>query len=201
MDRSAWDDRYGAEELVWSAGPNQFLVTEIGDLSAGRALDVACGEGRNAIWLAERGWTVTGVDFSAVGLAKAARLAAGRGVQVDWIEADLTRWDPPPRAFDLVVVFYLQLAGDARQAALTRAAGALAPGGTLLFVAHDVDNLRRGVGGPQDPAVLYGSEEVAGLLSAEGLSVVKAEQVSRPVATDDGERSALDALVRATRPR
>lgn len=200
MDRSAWNDRYGAEELVWSSGPNQFLVAEVGGAPPGRALDVACGEGRNALWLAEQGWQVTAVDFSAVGLAKAARLAESRHVHVDWVEADITRWNPPAGAFDLVVMFYVQLAGDDRRAAVERASAGVAPGGTLLFVAHDVDNLVRGVGGPQDTAVLYRPDEVAGLLATAGLEVVKSEQVERQVATEDGHRLAIDTLVRATRP-
>lgn len=200
MDRHAWNERYDAAELVWSAGPNQFLVAEIEGVPPGRAIDLACGEGRNAIWLAEQGWRVTGVDFSAVGLAKGAHIAEARGVHVEWIEADVTTWEPPVAAFDLVAVFYLQLgAGDSR-AALVHAARALAPGGTLLFVAHDLDNLTRGVGGPQDPAVLYRVDEVADVFAAEELEVVKAQQVERTVATEEGSRQAIDALVRAVRP-
>lgn len=200
MDRSTWDERYGAAELVWSSGPNELLPAEVAGWPPGRALDFACGEGRNAIWLAEQGWKVTGVDFSAVGLEKAARIAEARQVQVDWVEADVTRWDPPPAAYDLVAVFYLQLAGDDRRAALARAAAAVAPGGSLLFVAHDADNLARGHGGPQDPSVLYRADEVAGLLSAAGLDIVRSEQVTRQVPTEEGERTAIDVLVRATRP-
>jgi SAM-dependent methyltransferase len=200
MESRAWDERYAGRELVWSSGPNQFLVAEVDDEPPGRALDLACGEGRNAIWLAEKGWDVTGVDFSAVGLAKAARLAEERGVHVRWVEADVIAWDPPAGGFDLVAVFYLQLAERPRTAALTRAAAAVAPGGTLLLVAHDADNLVRGFGGPQDPAVLYRPGEVAALLAGEGLSIEKAEQVGRSVATEEGERMAIDVLVRAHRP-
>lgn len=199
MDHQTWDERYGAAELVWSAGPNQFLVSELEGAVPGRALDLACGEGRNAIWLAEQGWEVTGVDFSAVGLAKAARIAEGRGVRVRWVEADVTSWEPPPGAFDLVAVFYLQLAAGPRRVALARAAAALAPGGTLLVVAHDADNLVRGVGGPQDPTVLYDVDEVVGELEEEGLAVEKAARVERPVATEEGTRHAVDTLVRAVR--
>src|SRR5579875_1878471 len=78
MDRAEWDARYAGEELLWRAEPNQFLVEEVAELPPGRALDVACGEGRNAIWLAEHGWNATGVDFSEVALAKARRLADQR---------------------------------------------------------------------------------------------------------------------------
>lgn len=71
VSRAHWDERYGTAELIWKADPNRFLVEELEGLAPGRALDIACGEGRNAIWLASMGWEVTGVDFSAVGLAKA----------------------------------------------------------------------------------------------------------------------------------
>ncbi len=77
MDRNAWDERYAGDELVWSAQPNRFLVAEVETLPPGRALDLACGEGRNAVWLAERGWDVTGVDFSNAGIDKARRLRYG----------------------------------------------------------------------------------------------------------------------------
>lgn len=200
MDQGAWDARYGAEDLVWSSGPNQFLVAETSGMVPGRALDVACGEGRNAIWLAERGWTVTGVDFSSVGLAKAARLASGRGAAIDWVEADVTEWVAPPASFDLVLLFYLQLAPEPRRRALGHAGAAVAPGGTLLLVGHDADNLARGCGGPQDSSVLYRAGEVADLLGVAGMAVERADQVEREVATADGPRRAIDVLVRAVAP-
>ena len=114
MDSHAWDARYAAAELVWSAEPNRFLVAEVSDLAPGRALDVACGEGRNAIWLAERGWDVTGADFSPTALDKARRLADGRGVTVRWLLADAVTDPVEPAAFDLVAVFYLQLPSEQR---------------------------------------------------------------------------------------
>ena len=85
-------------ELLWTAQPNRFLVAKSSDLSPGRALDVACGEGRNAVWLAEQGWQVTGVDFSEVALEKARRLAELRGVEAEWVQADLLDYRPAPRA-------------------------------------------------------------------------------------------------------
>lgn len=200
MDRDQWDERYGGDELVWTSTPNQFLVSEVADLSPGRALDLACGEGRNAVWLAEQGWKVTGVDFSPVGLAKAQRLAESRQVDVQWIESAVEEWTPPRAGFDLVAVFYLQLPQPQRATALTVAAGSVAPGGTLLVVAHDHDNLTRGFGGPPDDAVLYAVEDVTDVAAAAGLVVQRAEQVVRPVDTASGRREAIDALVRATRP-
>ncbi len=199
MDESAWDERYAGEELLWGSAPNQFLVAEVAGLEPGRAVDLACGEGRNAIWLAEQGWRTTGVDFSAVGLGKARRLAEARGVDVTWVESAVEDWIPAEEV-DLVAVFYLQLASPQRAAALRRASSALAPGGTLLVVAHDLDNLTRGVGGPQHSDVLYTVAETADIMRASGLEIEHAEQVIRLVETDAGEREAIDTLVRARRP-
>jgi len=197
MDRNDWDARYAGDELLWSAEPNRFLVEEVSDLPPGRVLDVACGEGRNAIWLASRGWRATGVDFSEVGLAKADRLGRRSGVNVDWVGADLMEWAPDSEAFDLVIIFYLQLPADRRRKVYRNMAAGLAPGGTILVVGHDSDNLARGYGGPQDPSVLFSTNDVAGDLA--GLEIVKAQQVLRTVKTDEGEKTAIDALVRAVR--
>ena len=200
MERHEWDTRYAGEELVWSSTPNQFLVAEVQGLRPGKALDLGCGEGRNALWLAEQGWTVTGVDFSKVGLAKAARLAEAGGVNVDWVQSDVLTWRPPAEGFDLVAVFYLQLAPSDRTEALRVAVSAVAPGGTLLVVAHDADNLTRGVGGPPDPEVLYRVDEVAELARNFGLMIEQAGQVTRTVVIDGERREAVDTLVRASRP-
>jgi 2-polyprenyl-3-methyl-5-hydroxy-6-metoxy-1,4-benzoquinol methylase len=94
MDQTAWDERYAGPELVWGLGPNCFVAEELATLPPGRAIDLGTGEGRNAIWLAERGFTVTAVDFSQVGLARAAGLAAERRVSVDWVHADLLDYQP-----------------------------------------------------------------------------------------------------------
>jgi len=198
MQREDWDRRYSGRELIWTAEPNRFLVAEAGELPPGRALDLACGEGRNAIWLAERGWRVTGVDFSEVALAKAERLAASRGVEGEWIPADLVSFRPEPEAFDLVLCFYLQVPEPDRRAVVAAAASGVAPGGTFLLVAHDSANLEHGHGGPQEPAVLYTAADVVADL--DGLEIEKAERVERPVETPEGERIALDVLVRAVRP-
>jgi SAM-dependent methyltransferase len=199
MDAQHWNQRYATAEYVWKADPNVFLVREVEGLAPGRAVDLACGEGRNAVWLAEEGWTVTGVDFSDVGLDKGRRMAAERGVEVEWVCADATAWSPPEQSYDLVAVFYLQLPDDDRRRALAAAGRALAPGGTLLVVAHDRRNLTGGVGGPQDPAVLYGPDDVLADLDSAGVAVEveRAETIERPVI--DADRPALDCLVRVTR--
>ena len=197
MDSQEWDQRYAGTGLVWTAEPNRFVVAELQDLAPGRALDVAAGEGRNAVWLAARGWQVTAVDFSAAGLDKGRRLAQARGVGIDWVQADVRDYQPEAGSFQLVLVAYLQLREAELDGVLRRAATALAPGGVLLVVGHDVANLTEGTGGPPDPAVLYTPESIT--RSLPGLTVVRAERVRRPVATAGGHREAVDTLVRAVR--
>jgi SAM-dependent methyltransferase len=200
MDREAWNQRYADAELVWSAEANRFLVEEVADLPPGRALDLGAGEGRNAIWLAERGWRVTAVDFSHIGLQKARRLAEAHGVEVDWTEADLRSYSPARGAFDLVALLYIHLPGEERRALTRRAADAVAAGGTLVVIGHDRSNLHEGYGGPQDPTILFSPDDITDdLAGIEELRVVRADRVMRPVMTDDGERNAIDALVRAER--
>jgi SAM-dependent methyltransferase len=202
MDRAEWDARYAATELVWSAEPNRFVEAETAELPPGRVLDLAAGEGRNAIWLAENGWTATAVDFSRVALQKAAHLAVARGVALEVVEADVTTYEPEAGGYDLVLVAYLQTAAAARAAWLTRAVRALAPGGTLVVVGHDRSNVDSGYGGPQDPAVLTTPDELATDLGAwDDLVVEKAELVERTVETPDGPRTAIDHVVRARRGR
>jgi SAM-dependent methyltransferase len=204
MDAKDWDARYSGGGLVWGLEPNRFVAAELADLPAGRALDLACGEGRNALWLASRGWRATGLDFSAAAVDRARTLAEEAGVsdRARFVVADVVAGDgaglPAAGVFDAVIVAYLQLPALARRIALRRAAGCLAPGGTLLVVAHDVLNLTGGIGGPRDAEVLYAPEGIAAdLAGIPGLVVDKAERVRRPVATPDGEVDAIDTLLRA----
>lgn len=207
MDAHAWDERYAASELVWSAEPNVFVARECADLPPGRAVDVACGEGRNAVWLAGRGWQVTALDFSAVAVDKAARVATAQDVadRVTTRVDDATTWhaDAP---VDLALLCYLQLPAAQRREAVRRAFGALRAGGTLLVLAHDSSNLVEGTGGPQDPAVLYTAGDVLDDLAGAAYDVVVADRVAREVSVGDahgGEpqqaRTAWDCLVRVRR--
>lgn len=200
MDRAGWDARYRTTDLVWTANPNQFLVAEVAELAPGTALDLGAGEGRNAVWLAQRGWRVTAVDFSAVGLGKAAQLADAAGVTRTAVCADVGDYVPPPGGFDLVVVLYLHLPATVRAAVHRRAAEAVAAGGTLLVVGHDITNPTSGHGGPQDPDVLFSPDEVVADVANAGVVIERADRVHRSVETADGERIAIDALVRAHRP-
>ena len=193
MQAADWDRRY-AEARQWSGGPNALVAELLDDLPPGDAVDLAAGEGRHALWLADRGWRVTAVDFAEAGLAR------GRGRPgadaVDWVVADVLGWSPSGSGLDLVLVAYLHLPSADIRALLERAVGWLRPGGRLLVLGHDVENLTAGVGGPQDPAILYDVDllaPVAGLLD-----VGRLEQVRRE--TPAG--AALDTLLwgrRATR--
>jgi SAM-dependent methyltransferase len=196
MRREDWDRRYAEVENLWAAKPNRFLVAEVSDLRPGCALDLASGEGQNAIWLAGLGWNVTGVDYSEVAIAKARARAERDGVDVDLVCADLVAYEPKAEAFDLVLLLYLHIPPVERRSVLAGAAGALAPGGTLLLIGHDRTNMTDGVGGPSDPTIHFTPDEIAAEL--KGLEIEKAERVLRDVRGED--RDAIDALVRARKP-
>ncbi|MDZ7676192.1 MAG: class I SAM-dependent methyltransferase [Acidimicrobiales bacterium] len=200
MDADAWDDRYRATELVWSASPNQFVADRVAGITPGRALDVACGEGRNAIWLAEHGWDVLGIDFSPVAIDKARQIAERRadGITgtIDFRVGDVSELGGGD-SFDLVLVVYLHLPEDEMRAVLADCAGITRAGGTLLVLGHHVENLDRGHGGPPDRSVLHDPAVIADALPM--LDIVEAGEVSRTVETDEGERTAIDSLVIAHR--
>jgi SAM-dependent methyltransferase len=199
MDAAGWDERYRASESVWGADPNRWVAQELADLEPGVAVDLACGEGRNAVWLAGRGWRVYAVDFSRVGLAKGAELerrVLGRQ-EITWLASDATTF-VAPEPVDLALICYLQVPAAARRAAVRAAVASLAPGGTLLMIGHDTRNLRDGTGGPQDASVLFTAADVAADLDGAGVRIITAGEVLRPVAGAD--RPAIDALLRAVRP-
>jgi len=204
MDAEQWNDRYGQADLVWSAGPNMWVEQVTAGLTPGAALDLGAGEGRNSFWLVQRGWRVTAVDFSSVAVDRACdlareRLGAAAG-RFEGVCADVLSYEPAAQSFDLVLLVYLQLPPDERRTVLASAATAVRPGGLLVVVAHDSENLAHGYGGPPDPTVLYTAVDVTADLITSGLTVDRAEQVVRVVTTDTGPRQALDALVVASRP-
>lgn len=197
MDSTQWDQRYSTTELIWTGRANQFVEAHLADLEPGTAIDLGAGEGRNAVWLARRGWTVTAVDFSRVGLDKAEALASEHGVEVATVCADATSWEPD-EPVDLVVLSYLQLPSDQQRVVLDHARSWLAPGGTLFVIAHDRSNVEHGYGGPPSEDVCYTVDDTVAALA--GLDVVRAEVAQRHVDTPDGARTALDTLVIARRP-
>jgi SAM-dependent methyltransferase len=206
MDAGDWDRRYAETDLVWSGAPNRFVEAELADLPPGRAVDLAAGEGRNALWLATRGWSVTAVDFAAAGLEKGRALQRRHEgeLRIDWVHADVLRYDPADGPYDLALLAYLQLPDEERRTAVRRAFGMLRDGGTLFVVAHDSTNLTEGTGGPQDAGVLYTAEDVLADLDGERFEVLCAARVAREVRPPDDAsaepvRTAYDALVRLVR--
>ena len=194
MDRETWDERYRDRELIWTAEPNQFLVEAVDGFDPGRALDLAAGEGRNAVWLAQQGWQVEAVDWSDVALDKGRRLARRAGAVVRFTQEDLRSWLPPAQAYDLVVIAYFQTQHIERHSLWRGAAEAVSASAHLVVIGHDSDNLERGYGGPQHAEVLYSVDEIVGVVG-EHLRVTRAEQVIREVETDDGPRQAIDNIV------
>lgn len=198
MDAWDWDERYRGAELVWGAPPNEIVVELATALPRGRAVDLGCGEGRNALWLATRGWQVEGIDFSAVALEKAAATAADAPAAVlerlTWTHADLLDaelGDPDEgTGLDLALIVYIHLPADERARLLRRAQDALAPGGALLVLGHHSRNLAEGVGGPQDPAILFSPEDVVAELDPS-----MRIDFARDLGRDTAQGLAIDALV------
>lgn len=203
MDSSDWDARYAAVDLVWSATPNQWVEELVAPLTPGRALDVAAGEGRNAIWLVTQGWEAVAADYSAVAVERARALGDERlgdlADRLTTVVADATAPAPGgPAAYDLVLFSYLQLPMQDWRKALASGIEAAAPGGRVIVIAHALSNLTAGWGGPQDPTVLYDPEDVVAVV--DGLpdlpvDVELAELRTRHVTKDDGEHEALDTVV------
>jgi SAM-dependent methyltransferase len=195
VEREDWELEYGRPDRAPAQQPGRLLVEATEGLAPGRALDLACGEGRNAAWLAERGWRVTAVDFSAEALRRARRL----GADVDWRQADVREVEIAEGAYDLVVLAYLHLPPDAMQAMLARAAGGVRPGGRLVVIGHHVDNHEHGCGGPSNPAVLHDPEWIGGAL--DGFQVERADRVAHPSTPEHGGTgTAIDSLVVARKP-
>jgi SAM-dependent methyltransferase len=190
-----WDERHASRDPIESPDADPTLIEEIEAMTPGTALDLGAGDGRNAVWLAERGWRVTAVDFSAVALDRGRALAAMVGVELEWQLADLLEWTPQAESFDLVALFFIHLPPDERRVVYARAAAAVRRGGTLLVVGHDRSNLTSGVGGPPDPAVLFSPGDIVRDLPA-GFTVERADVARRPPSTGPAP---LHAVVRAKR--
>jgi SAM-dependent methyltransferase len=201
-----WEGFYRDRDAVWSGRPNPLLVREVAELPPGSVLDLGCGEGGDAIWLARHGWRVTALDISATALGRAAAHAdtAGVGDRIEWVRHDLSR-SAPDGSYDLVSAQFLQspVAGPGEwQAILRDAAGAVAPGGVLLVVAHAgwpswVDTPPHEYRFPSIPEILGALE-----LPGDGWTVALTELVERELAGPDGHHGSRgDNVVRAVRDR
>ncbi|MUL41968.1 class I SAM-dependent methyltransferase [Streptomonospora sp. PA3] len=200
MDAQYWDEKYAGRDRLFSGAPNGVLVTEAADLPPGQALDVGCGEGADAVWLARRGWLVTAVDISRTALQRAAAAGADVADRVAWRRADLTAVPPPAGAFDLVSVQYFPLPRRPADTALRGLLAAVAPGGTLLVASHDPAELppRHELG--IDPNDYYQPADIAGVLGEEWRVLVE-ETRPRTAPAPAGTRHTRDTVLRARRLR
>lgn len=195
MDEKYWDDKYRTQEQLWSGDPNGVLLVEASGLAPGQALDLGCGEGADALWLAGRGWLVTAVDISRVALERAAAVAGD--AKVSWTHGDLVTAPPPAGAFDLVSALYFPLPRTT-PAALRSLLAAVAPGGTLLVVGHDLDDAHHHQHAQHelDPADYYRSDEIAAALD-ETWTVEVNETRPRVSPSPPGAEHINDTVLRA----
>ncbi|QCX28166.1 class I SAM-dependent methyltransferase [Nocardioides jishulii] len=160
FEAPGWEERYSGEEKIWSGEPNPTLVAEVTSLTPGTALDVGCGEGGDVIWLAQHGWQVTGADFSANGLARAARHAEEAGVadRTDWWQVDAREFDSGGRQWDLVTTHFLHPPEGGMVEVVRRLVDAVAPGGHLLVVGHAPSESFSQLSGPQHLAMFVAAD-------------------------------------------
>jgi SAM-dependent methyltransferase len=198
-----WDERYRSAPQVWSGDPNPQLVAEVAARPPGRALDVGCGEGADAIWLARRGWMVVAADISGVALERGARHARDTdpvtSARIEWRQVDLLANPPGPGSFDLVSAQFMQLPPEPRTRLFTALAASVRAGGTLLVVGHHPSDLATGVARPPMPEVFYAPEEIVALLD-DSWAVEVSDARPRPASTPDGtEVTVHDTVLMATR--
>ena len=201
-----WDERYAGAATVWSGNPNKRLVEQATDLAPGTALDVGCGEGGDAIWLAEQGWQVTGVDLSAVAVARAAEHADGAGVgeRASFARVDLRAGDPLPGgegAHDLATAAFLHVPPDDFDRVYAAIAAAVRPGGTLLVMGHHPADVEAGIRDSAFDILLFTPERVLATLDLDLWDVRVAEAQTRTSLGHESEHpvTVTDTVVRAVR--
>jgi 2-polyprenyl-3-methyl-5-hydroxy-6-metoxy-1,4-benzoquinol methylase len=201
-DRDAWEKRWSQAlrehgDRVAQRPPNAHVTAEVDDLPPGRALDAGCGHGSDTLWLAERGWQVTGVDFAATALARARASAEALGPdvaeRVDWLQADLETWTPPRDSYELVICLYVHVAGSVQEM-VQRLARGVAPGGTLFLVGHRPIDPATGAATAAAGQVQVSVEGVVAALDPDRWEMVVAEDRPRRVAA-----TGVDAVIRARR--
>ncbi len=199
--QETWDARYAESERIWSGRPNQRLVEEVADLTPGRALDVGCGEGADAVWLAERGWSVTALDVSEVALARVREHAADAGVaeRVSTLHHDLVAGGPAPGRYDLVSAFFFHVLPESFEAFYRGLAELVEPGGTLLVVGHHPDDHDSGARRPHGGQLLFTPEQVVDVLGADAWDVVTQVAPTREMNGPEGPVTVRDSVVRAVR--
>jgi SAM-dependent methyltransferase len=203
LDEGFWDERYRSSRQVWSGNPNPQLVAEVAGRPPGRALDVGCGEGADAIWLARNGWAVVAADISGVAVARGQQHARDTdpvaAARIQWRQVDLLTRPPEPGSFDLVSVQYMHLPPEPRVRLFSALAASVRAGGMLLVVGHHPSDLATGVPRPPMPELFYSSGEIAALL--DGSWTVEVSQARpRPATNPDGTAVTIhDAVMVASR--
>lgn len=200
FEADSWEERYaGDAEKMWSGRPNPALVEEVGRLDPGTALDLGCGEGGDVIWLAQQGWQVTGGDFSANGLARAARHAADLGVaeRCDWWQVDARTFEADGREFDLVTTHYLHPPDGGIVEVVGRLAGAVARGGHLLVVGHEPSEHFAQLSAARRNAMWFAADLLPGLPA--GFEVLLSEQRTRMHGHDGEQVEVGDSVFLARR--
>lgn len=199
-----WDERYASADAVWSRDPNPRLVEQVSGLAPGTALDVGCGEGADAIWLAGRGWQVTAIDVSSVALARAAQHAEQAGPQVAsriaWRQVDLMFGAELPGGFDLVSVQFMHVPRPVFGGLYRRIAAAVRPGGSLLVVGHHPADAQTGVRTPALTDLLFTPDQVTSVLDPGEWDLPVADVLTRQAADREGQTVTVsDTVVHAVR--
>jgi len=199
--QATWDARYAESERIWSGQPNQRLVEEVADLAPGRALDVGCGEGADAVWLAGRGWRVTALDVSEVALSRVRAHAVEAGVadRVGTLHHDLVGGGPAPGRYDLVSVHFFQPLPSQFGELYGGLADLVDAGGSLLVVGHHPDDVATGARRPHGPQLMFTPEQVVEILDPGQWEVVTESAPTREMAGDEGPVTVRDTVVRAVR--
>lgn len=194
-----WEERYAGDDQVWSGNPNPQLVAEVSGLTPGTALDVGCGEGGDVIWLARQGWQVTGADFAANGLARAARHAEEAGVadRVDWWQVDARALATDGRSFDLVTSHFLHPPDGGMTEVTGRLAQVVNPGGHLLVVGHAPSDDFRQLSAEQHRAMFVAADLLPGL--PEDFDVLVVEQRPRTMTREGVTFDVHDSTLLARR--
>ena len=200
FDAAFYDAIYGSRTAEWCGDPNPNLVSEMTDVSPGSALDVGCGDGSDAVWLARHRWNVTATDFSAIAIERNRRIPLDATVaeRITWVQADITQWEPP-RQYDLVSAHFMHLSLATRDGFFTRLAASVAPTGTLLVVGHhpsdvNVPDVKR-----SRPELLYTAEDVQRLLSTDEWHIVVADKRSRDVTDLQGRIATINDAILVAR--
>lgn len=204
FSESFWDQRYGSSTAIWSGNPNPQLVSEAASLEPGDALDAGCGEGADAVWLAEHGWRVTAVDISTValerGAAHARQLGSDVAERITWQQVDLLNWEPRPQTYDLVSAQFIQMPALQRAALVERLAAGVATGGTLLIVGHSTTDMETTAHRPHSPELFFTADEIASLLDPTLWRVAVKEVRQREQRDPDGNPVTVrDEVVAARR--